>query len=173
MSKSKKNGAKATKKEEIVKTNESEETPEVTTEERLNESEENETKDLARQMFAEPTKPHFTKKQGEIERKYLTMLYNVDSLLHAVSSPDFDVDDDKRGSYIKNLLDAKQVVKDELEAKANKEHERIESEMNDERKQKNIAKNVEKADDDTIMAELAKRGININDLMKKEESSEE
>lgn len=130
-------------------------------------------KELAKQMFSMPDKPHFTKKNGEIERKFMTMMYNVDSLLHFVSNPEFDATDEERGGYIKSLLDAKEVIKAKLEQAAKDEHQAIEESLKSEKRAKASEKNLEKADTDTILSVLKQRGIDINKIMPNKEADAE
>ena len=174
MSKSNK-GANASKKNEQKKQSNNKPAVEskAAAEQVVNEQSAAEVKELANQMFSMPDKPHFTKKNGEIERKFMTMMYNADSLLHFVSNPEFDATDEERGGYIKSLLDAKEVIKAKLEQAAKDEHAAIEESLKSEKKAKASEKNLEKADTDTILSVLKQRGIDINKIMPNKEADAE
>ena len=173
MSKSNK-GANASKKNESKKQSNNKPAAEsVAAEQVVNEQSAAEVKELANQMFSMPDKPHFTKKNGEIERKFMTMMFNVDSLLHFVSNPEFNATDEERGGYIKSLLDAKEVIKAKLEQAAKDEHAAIEESLKSEKKAKASEKNLEKADTDTILSVLKQRGIDINKIMPNKEADAE
>lgn len=174
MSQKSKKGANGAKKNESKK-NEQPVAPQIEkkAEEKQQQNESVDVKELAKQMFSMPDKPHFTKKNGEIERKFMTMMYNVDSLLHFVSNPEFDATDEERGGYIKSLLDAKEVIKAKLEQAAKDEHQAIEESLKSEKKAKASEKNLEKADTDTILSVLRQRGIDINKIMPNKEADAE
>lgn len=173
MSQKSKKGANGAKKNESKK-NEQPVAPQIEKKAEEKQTEQSvDVKELAKQMFSMPDKPHFTKKNGEIERKFLTMMYNVDSLLHFVSNPEFDATDEERGGYIKSLLDAKEVIKAKLEQAAKDEHQAIEESLKSEKRAKASEKNLEKADTDTILSVLKQRGIDINKIMPNKEADAE